>query len=146
MSNDTLQQRYGAVMMNAFGTPKRVFERGEGVHVWDADGKQYTDLLSGLAVLGLGHAHPRITDAVTAQLERLGHISNLFASQPQIRLAERLAAHLGDPVGESLLLELWLRGKRNRIQTHPSDRAHQDRRHARRLPRTHGGVARHHRE
>ncbi|WP_297742502.1 acetylornithine transaminase [uncultured Tessaracoccus sp.] len=96
MSNDTLQQRYGAVMMNAFGTPKRVFEHGEGVHVWDADGNRYTDLLSGLAVLGLGHAHPRITEAVTAQMGRLGHISNLFASQPQIRLAERLAAHLGD--------------------------------------------------
>ncbi|WP_296140963.1 acetylornithine transaminase [uncultured Tessaracoccus sp.] len=97
MSNDELIHRYDAVMTRAFDTPKRVFVRGEGVHVEDADGKGYTDLLSGLAVLGLGHAHPTVTEAVTTQLQTLGHISNLFASEPQIRLAERLAGHLGDP-------------------------------------------------
>ncbi len=97
MSNDELIHRYDAVMTHAFGTPRRVFVRGEGVHVEDADGKHYTDLLSGLAVLGLGHAHPAVTEAVTTQLRTLGHISNLFASEPQIRLAERLAGHLGDP-------------------------------------------------
>lgn len=92
-----LGDRYAAVMMNAFGTPKRVFVEGEGVHVRDDEGREYTDLLAGLAVLGLGHAHPQITDAISAQLGKLGHISNLYASEPQIRLAERLAAHLGDP-------------------------------------------------
>lgn len=97
MSESALIDRYDAVMANAFGTPKRVFERGEGVHVWDADGKRYTDLLSGIAVLALGHANPAVTEAVTAQLHRLGHVSNFFASEPQVRLAERLAALTGAP-------------------------------------------------
>ncbi|WP_052459652.1 acetylornithine transaminase [Tessaracoccus massiliensis] len=97
MSQADLQARYGAVMMNAFGAPKRVFERGEGVHLWDADGRRYTDLLSGLAVNGLGHAHPGVTAAITGQLGRLGHVSNFYASEPQIRLAERLAHLTGDP-------------------------------------------------
>lgn len=84
--------RYQATMMNNFGVPKRVFVRGEGMRVWDADGNRYTDMFSGIAVGGLGHAHPEVTAAVTKQLGTLGHISNLFASEPQIELAERLAA------------------------------------------------------
>lgn len=97
MTNERLTTRYGAALMNAFGAPKRVFVEGSGVHLIDADGKRYTDLLSGLAVTGLGHAHPTVTAAVTEQLGRLGHISNFFASEPQIRLAERLVGHVGDP-------------------------------------------------
>ncbi len=97
MSQQELQGRYEAVMMNAFGAPKRVFERGEGIHLRDADGRRYLDLLSGLAVTGLGHAHPGVTAAITAQLGSLGHVSNFFASEPQVRLAERLAALTGDP-------------------------------------------------
>ena len=96
MSNKDFQERYSSVMMNTFGTPKRVFTSGDGVKVRDADGKEYTDLLSGLAVLGLGHRHQGVRAAVDAQLDTLGHISNLFASEPQIRLAERLATALGD--------------------------------------------------
>ncbi|MBB1510770.1 acetylornithine transaminase [Tessaracoccus sp. MC1756] len=96
MTQDQLTASYAAVMMNAFGAPKRIFERGEGVHLWDADGRQYTDLLSGLAVNALGHAHPGVTQAITEQLGRLGHVSNFFASEPQIRLAQRLAALTGD--------------------------------------------------
>ncbi|HHT14102.1 MAG TPA: acetylornithine transaminase, partial [Propionibacterium sp.] len=98
MTQAELTARYGAVMMNAFGAPKRIFERGEGVHLWDADGRQYTDLLSGLAVNALGHAHPGVTQAITEQLGRLGHVSNFYASEQQIRLAERLAKLTGDPV------------------------------------------------
>lgn len=98
MSQIDLLDRYDAVMMNAFGTPKRVFVRGEGIHLWDADGNRYTDLLSGLAVTGLGHAPKAVTEAVTAQLGQLGHVSNFFTSEPQVRLAERLAGHTGaDP-------------------------------------------------
>ncbi len=95
--NQGLQRRYDEVMMHTFGTPKRVFVRGSGVHVEDADGRTYTDLLSGLAVLALGHAHPQVTQAIDTQLRTLGHVSNFFASQEQIRLAERLTAHLGVP-------------------------------------------------
>ena len=95
MSQQSLKDRYAAVMMNAFGAPLRVFERGEGVHLWDADGNRYTDLLSGLAVNALGHGHPAVTAAITAQLGQLGHVSNFFASEQQVRLAERLAAFTG---------------------------------------------------
>ncbi|MHA6511463.1 acetylornithine transaminase [Tessaracoccus sp. Z1128] len=97
MNQSEVAARYAAVMMNAFGPPKRVFERGEGVHLYDADGMRYTDLLSGLAVNALGHNHPGVTAAVTGQLGRLGHVSNFFASEQQVRLAERLAAFTGAP-------------------------------------------------
>ena len=98
MTQSDLTARYSAVMMNAFGAPKRVFERGDGVHLYDADGRRYTDLLSGLAVNALGHNHPGVTAAISGQLGRLGHVSNFFASEQQIRLAERLAALTGSPV------------------------------------------------
>lgn len=91
--------RYDAIMMHNFGLPKRVFVRGEGVYLWDADGNKYTDMFSGIAVTGLGQAHPVVVSAVADQLATLGHTSNLFASPPQIALAERLAAIAtgGDP-------------------------------------------------
>lgn len=91
--------RYDQAMMHNFGTPKRVFVRGEGAELWDVDGKHYTDMFSGIAVGGLGHAHPAVTRAITEQLATLGHISNLFASRPQIELAERLGrmATVNDP-------------------------------------------------
>ena len=67
-----------------------VLVRGEGAHVWDADGKEYVDLLGGIAVNALGHAHPALVAAVTEQLTTLGHVSNFFTSAPQVELAERL--------------------------------------------------------
>lgn len=85
-----LQQRYLGALMNTFGPPQRVLVRGEGCYVWDADGGRYLDLLAGIAVNTLGHAHPTLTGAVAAQLNTLGHISNFFASPTQIGLAERL--------------------------------------------------------
>jgi acetylornithine/N-succinyldiaminopimelate aminotransferase len=88
-------ERYAGALMNTFGPPKLVLTRGEGAHVWDADGREYVDLLGGIAVNALGHAHPRLTKAVTEQLQTLGHISNFFASEPQIELAERLVSLLG---------------------------------------------------
>lgn len=95
-------QRYGQVMMNAFGTPKRVFVRGEGIHVWDAEGNRYQDMLSGLAVTALGHAHPAVLSAITSQLSTLGHVSNFFATPAQVALAERLVTTvLGAEPGEA---------------------------------------------
>jgi acetylornithine/N-succinyldiaminopimelate aminotransferase len=76
--------------MNTFGPPKRVLVRGAGCHVWDADGKRYLDLLAGIAVNSLGYAHPVVVEAMTRQASQLGHVSNFFASEPQVRLAERL--------------------------------------------------------
>jgi acetylornithine/N-succinyldiaminopimelate aminotransferase len=86
--------RYAASLMNTFGPPKLTLVRGEGAHVWDADGKEYVDLLGGIAVNALGHAHPALVSAVTEQLRTLGHISNFFASEPQIGLAEKLLSLL----------------------------------------------------
>ena len=87
--------RYEGALMNTFGMPQRVLVRGEGARVWDVDGNEYLDLLGGIAVNSLGHAHPAVIDAVTAQLSTLGHVSNLFASEPQIELAEKLISLLG---------------------------------------------------
>lgn len=84
--------RYDKALMHTFGSPSRVLVRGQGTRVWDADGRQYLDMLGGLAVNCLGHAHPVVIKAVTEQLSTLGHISNFFASPPQIALAERLDA------------------------------------------------------
>ncbi|WIY81494.1 acetylornithine transaminase [Propionimicrobium sp. PCR01-08-3] len=84
-------KRYDHTMMHNFGKLKTVFVQGSGCYLQDADGNQYTDMFSGIAVGGLGHAHPAIVEAVTKQLSTLGHISNLFASEPQIELGERLA-------------------------------------------------------
>jgi acetylornithine aminotransferase len=88
-------ERYAASLMNTFGPPKLTLVRGEGAHVWDADGKEYVDLLGGIAVNALGHAHPALVEAVTAQLSTLGHVSNFFASTPQVELAEKLLDLLG---------------------------------------------------
>lgn len=85
-------ERYEHAVMNTFGTPKRVLTRGSGAHVWDEDGREYVDLLAGIAVNALGHAHPALVAAVTGQLSTLGHISNFFTSVPQVELAERLLA------------------------------------------------------
>ena len=83
-------ERYGRALMNTFGPPRRILVRGEGAYVWDADGRRYLDLLGGIAVNVLGHAHPTLTAAISAQLGTLGHISNFFASPTQVALAERL--------------------------------------------------------
>ena len=91
--------RYGAALMGTYGTPQRILVRGEGCYVWDADGRRYLDLLAGIAVNTLGHAHPFLVSAVTAQLATLGHVSNFFASAPQITLAERLLDLLRAPEG-----------------------------------------------
>ncbi len=88
-------ERYQGALMNTFGTPQRVLVRGEGPYVWDVDGNRYLDLLGGIAVNALGHAHPAILDAVTTQLSTLGHVSNFFTSTPQIELAEKLLDLVG---------------------------------------------------
>ncbi|HSU35165.1 MAG TPA: acetylornithine transaminase [Propionibacteriaceae bacterium] len=88
-------EAYAHAVMNTFGPPKRVFVRGEGCHIWDADGRKHLDLLSGLAVNGLGHAHPTVLSAITGQIATLGHVSNFFATPAQVALAGRLTAMTG---------------------------------------------------
>lgn len=86
----TLQSRWEAVMMNNYGTPPLSLVSGEGAVVTDADGREYLDLLGGIAVNLLGHRHPAVIEAVTTQLDTLGHTSNLYATEPGIALAEAL--------------------------------------------------------
>jgi acetylornithine/N-succinyldiaminopimelate aminotransferase len=71
--------------------------KGEGVHVWDADGKKYLDLLGGIATCALGHCHPEVTAAAKKQLDTLWHCSNVFYTEPQIGLAEKLTSASGLP-------------------------------------------------
>jgi acetylornithine aminotransferase len=96
----TSTERYAAALMNTFGPPQLVLTRGKGARVWDEDGREYVDLLGGIAVNSLGHGHPAVIEAVTRQLSTLGHVSNFFASDPQITLAERLLGLIGPPTAE----------------------------------------------
>ena len=98
----TSQERYADALMNTFGPPQLVLTRGKGARVWDEDGNEYVDLLGGIAVNALGHAHPAVVEAVATQLSTLGHVSNFFATEPQVTLAERLLDLLAPPqVGEA---------------------------------------------
>jgi acetylornithine aminotransferase len=92
-------ERYSRAVMDTFGPPQRVLVRGEGAYVWDADGRRYLDLLAGIAVNALGHAHPTLTAAVSAQLGTLGHVSNFFGTPTQIGLAETLLRLAQAPEG-----------------------------------------------
>ena len=74
-----------------------VLVRGKGVRVWDADGREYLDLLGGIATCALGHCHPEVVAAAKAQLDTLWHVSNVFYSEPSIELAGQLSALSGLP-------------------------------------------------
>jgi acetylornithine aminotransferase len=93
------QQRYADALLGVYGTPQRVLVRGDGAYVWDSDGRRYLDLLGGIATTALGHAHPTLVSAVTDQLSTLGHVSNFFATPPQVALAERLLGLARAPQG-----------------------------------------------
>ncbi|MGF1431254.1 acetylornithine transaminase [Kitasatospora sp. LaBMicrA B282] len=88
--NDQLTKRYRHAFTDNYGTPRLPLVRGAGALLWDADGNEYLDLVGGIAVNALGTAHPAVVAAVTEQIGRLGHVSNLFTAEPTIALAERL--------------------------------------------------------
>ena len=131
-------------MMPTYGVPPVALVRGEGCRVWDADGKQYTDLIAGIAVSALGHAHPAITEAVTRQVHAIAHTSNLFLHEGEVALAERLLA----PARRrrpGVLHQLGHRGQRGRAQAGPPPPGPVppgDRRRRERLPRPDHGLAR----
>jgi acetylornithine aminotransferase len=102
LDNATYLDRYARSLMSVYGRPKTVLTRGEGCYVWDADGKRYLDLLAGIAVNALGHGHPAVVDAVSRQAASLIHVSNFFATPPQIELAERLLVVAGAPDGSAV--------------------------------------------
>jgi predicted acetylornithine/succinylornithine family transaminase len=79
--------------MNNYGVPPLVLEKGQGVRVWDVDGRPYLDLIAGIAVNCLGHNHPRLVKALAEQASKLIHVSNLYGIPTQIELAEVLTRH-----------------------------------------------------
>lgn len=83
-------EHYRGSMMGTIQNPLAMLERGEGCHVWDTDGNRYLDFLGGIAVNVLGYAHPALVEAVSTQIGKLAHVSNYFATPPQVELAERL--------------------------------------------------------
>jgi acetylornithine/N-succinyldiaminopimelate aminotransferase len=93
-SADLLARR-ARVLMGNYAPPPVALVRGDGCRVWDEDGREYLDLIAGIAVSALGHAHPAVIEAVTRQTAILMHTSNLFANPPAVELAERLVGLLG---------------------------------------------------
>ncbi|MFF4129865.1 acetylornithine transaminase [Microbispora rosea] len=83
--------------MRNYGVPPVAIARGEGCSVWDVDGRRYLDLIGGIAVTSLGHSHPALVEAVSRQVATLAHTSNLYLHEPEVLLAEKLLALLGEP-------------------------------------------------
>jgi acetylornithine/N-succinyldiaminopimelate aminotransferase len=94
---EELAARWSAVMMSNYRTPPVALDHGAGATVTDVDGREYTDLLGGIATTILGHAHPKVVEAITAQAAKLGHVSNLAMHEPGVLLAERLLDLAGRP-------------------------------------------------
>ena len=90
MKTAELQARHAAALMPTYGTPPVALVRGQGCTVWDADGRAYLDLIGGIAVSSLGHAHPALVEAVARQVATIAHTSNLVVNEPSVALAERL--------------------------------------------------------
>lgn len=119
-------------MMNNYGTPRIEIVRGHGAKVVDSEGKEYLDLLSGIAVNALGYTHPAIVQAVADQVATLGHVSNIFASPTPLKLAEKIIdltgwgaedtrvmfCNSGTEANEAAFKLARLTGRRRIISTH----------------------------
>ncbi|HJO79908.1 MAG TPA: aminotransferase class III-fold pyridoxal phosphate-dependent enzyme [Acidimicrobiales bacterium] len=88
-------------IMPNYGQPVVSFVRGSGTELFDSEGGRYLDFLGGLAVTSLGHSHPRIAAALAEQASTLLHVSNLFATVPQVEVAKRLDALIRSGTGET---------------------------------------------
>jgi acetylornithine/N-succinyldiaminopimelate aminotransferase len=92
MNNQDLVQRAQSVLFQNYRTQPIALVRGEGSWVFDADGKRYLDFIGGIATVSVGHANPRVREALMEQARLIWHASNLYVTEPQIRLAEKLTA------------------------------------------------------
>jgi acetylornithine/N-succinyldiaminopimelate aminotransferase len=92
MTNQDLVQRAQSVLFQNYRTQPIALVRGEGTWVFDADGKRYLDFIGGIATVSVGHANPRVRQALMEQANLLWHASNLYVTEPQVRLAEKLTA------------------------------------------------------
>lgn len=97
MTQKDLLAAYRNDLLGVFGDPSLVLTEGHGCRVMDADGNTYLDLLGGIAVNALGHAHPRWVEAVTQQAAKMAHVSNFFTSPSQVGLARKLLEILAAP-------------------------------------------------
>jgi acetylornithine/N-succinyldiaminopimelate aminotransferase len=95
-STETLQKRFAAAFMPNYGVPPVAIAHGQGCRVTDVDGREYLDLIAGIAVSSLGHAHPALVEAVSRQVAAVAHTSNLFLHEREVELAERLLSLLGE--------------------------------------------------
>lgn len=84
------RDRFDSSVMKTYGRFPIAIEKGEGCHLWDTNGKQYLDFVAGIATCTLGHAHPALIEAVTEQIKKLHHVSNLYYIPEQGQLAEWL--------------------------------------------------------
>ncbi|MFN7131107.1 MAG: aspartate aminotransferase family protein, partial [Myxococcales bacterium] len=90
MNGNTAIETANQVLLGNYRRQPVVFVRGEGARLWDADGREYLDMLAGIATCSLGHCHPKLVETLKAQAERLWHVSNLFFSEPSIELGAKL--------------------------------------------------------
>lgn len=93
MNTSDIKAVNDAHVVNTYGERRLALVRGEGARVWDADGREYLDFFAGIAVVNLGHCHPRVTRALCEQAATLVHVSNLYYIEPQARLAAMLSEH-----------------------------------------------------
>jgi predicted acetylornithine/succinylornithine family transaminase len=99
LTSEQIMELSNKYVMNTYGRLPLTPVRGEGVRLWDAEGREYLDFLAGLAVCSLGHCHPAVVEAIATQARTLMHISNLYYIEPQARLAQLLVEHsCGDRV------------------------------------------------
>ena len=96
MDTDDLVAIGRETMSKNFRQAPIVLTRGEGLYVWDRNGRRYLDFIGGIAVNGLGHSHPRVIEATTRQVNQLVHVSNLYFNEPQIHLSQRLSQRFGE--------------------------------------------------
>ena len=96
MSNNSIaQSRWQSSLQNNYGVPEVSLVKGSGAQVWDADGQEYLDFLGGIATNILGHAHPVLNEAISAQAKELSHVSNLYSHPRVLELAEKLVQLIG---------------------------------------------------
>ena len=95
-SNKKIAAQWTALMQSNYGTPTVGLDRGKGAEVWDVEGKKYLDFLGGIATNILGHSNPEITSAIVKQSKTLSHVSNFYAHEPALLLAEKLQKMTGD--------------------------------------------------
>ena len=149
----TLTGRWDAVMMPNYGTPPIEIARGDGVRVWDTEGREYLDFVAGIAVSSLGHGHPAVVEAVSRQVTTLAHTSNLAIHEPGVRLAERLVELVGVP-GRVFFANSGAEANECAIKLRPQTRLDPqsgrhpagDRRRERQLPRPDAWRPRYHRQ